>query len=118
MAEDKERKEKEMASGGTRRLLDEIDQKANASPAAATSPGSPATPLSPAVAMPYAGKFDPKAIAKRATASSAVVNALGKDVPIKGLAKASAVVPSTVKGLQADKKPTASPNANTGTLVS
>jgi len=93
LAEDKERKERELAAGGTRKLLDDIDQKANGSPAIA-SPNSPATPTTPAtpadLAPPtnYAGKFDPKAIAKKAVASSSSANTLGKDVPMKELSKA------------------------------
>ncbi|TVY89645.1 Pre-mRNA-processing ATP-dependent RNA helicase [Lachnellula willkommii] len=104
MAEDKERKEKELAAGGTRKLLDDIDQKANG-PADIASPASPATPNSLASPTPYAGKFDPKAIAKKAVASSS--STLGKDLPLKGSTKASATLNSSVKGLQADKKPTA-----------
>jgi ATP-dependent RNA helicase DDX46/PRP5 len=101
MAEDKERKEKDLAAGGTRKILDDIDQKANSSPSQ-TSPASPGTPIaSPA---PYAGKFDPKAIAKKAITSSSVMNTLGKDLPLKELSKASATLTSTIKGLQADKK--------------
>ncbi|KAM3074133.1 pre-mRNA processing RNA-helicase [Clarireedia jacksonii] len=112
LAEDKERKERELAAGGTRKLLDDIDQRANGSPAI-VSPNSPATPTTPAtpadLAPPtnYAGKFDPKAIAKKAVASSSSANTLGKNVPMKELSKASATLNSTVKGLQADKKPTA-----------
>lgn len=112
MAEDKERKEKDLAAGGTRKLLDDIDQKANASPAV-VSPASPATPNSVASPVPYAGKFDPKAIAKKAGAGSG--SALGGDLPLKELTKASATLNSTVKGLQADKKPAAfnsSPSAS------
>ena len=115
MAEDKERKEKELAAGGTRKLLDDIDQKANGSP----SLGSPAssttsTPniLSPA---PYAGKFDPKAIAKKKVASSNSGNTLGNDIQLKELSKASATLTSSVIGLQADKKPTAFNSTSIGT---
>jgi ATP-dependent RNA helicase DDX46/PRP5 len=106
MAEDKERKEKDLASSGTRKLLDEIDQKANPSPAVG-SPSSPTTPASLASPAPYAGKFDPKAIAKKAVANTSAGSALGKDLPLKELTKASATLSSAVKVLQADKKPTA-----------
>ncbi|KAJ5047411.1 uncharacterized protein L3040_003238 [Drepanopeziza brunnea f. sp. 'multigermtubi'] len=105
MAEDKERREQELAAGGTRKLLDEIDQKAAASTAIG-SPASPGTPTSSAPPAPYAGKFDPKAIAKKAVASSTSANTLGKDLPLNELTKASATLTS-VKGLQADKKITA-----------
>ncbi|KAE8453709.1 pre-mRNA processing RNA-helicase [Mollisiaceae sp. DMI_Dod_QoI] len=106
MAEDKERKEKDLAAGGTRKLLDDIDHKANKSPSLG-SPASPDTPKSVASPVPYAGKFDPKAIAKKAVTNSSSANTLGKDLPLKELTKASATLPSSVKGLQADKKPTA-----------
>ncbi|PVH87229.1 Pre-mRNA-processing ATP-dependent RNA helicase prp5 [Cadophora sp. DSE1049] len=106
MAEDKERKEKELAAGGTRKLLDEIDQKTNGTPSVA-SPASPSTPISLASPAPYAGKFDPKAIAKKAVANSSSTSTLGKDLPLKELTKASATLTSSVKGLQADKKTTA-----------
>lgn len=114
MAEDKERKEKDLAAGGTRKLLDDIDQRANGSPSLA-SPASPGTPISVASPAPYAGKFDPKAIAKKAVASSNSGSTLGKGIPIKELTKASATLTSTVKGLQADKKPTAFNSTSKGT---
>ncbi|TVY50109.1 Pre-mRNA-processing ATP-dependent RNA helicase [Lachnellula occidentalis] len=111
MAEDKERKEKELAAGGTRKLLDDIDQKANG-PADIASPASPATPNSVTSPTPYAGKFDPKAIAKKAVASSS--STLGKDLPLKGSNKASATLNSSVKGLSADMKPTAFNSSSSG----
>jgi ATP-dependent RNA helicase DDX46/PRP5 len=114
MAEDKERKEKELAAGGTRKLLDEIDQRANGTSATA-SPASPSTPQTEGSPAPYAGKFDPKAIAKKAAIGSThAATALGKDIPVKELAKASATLPSSVKGLQADKKPSAFSSASSG----
>jgi ATP-dependent RNA helicase DDX46/PRP5 len=120
MAEDKERKEKELATGGTRKLLEDIDQKANGSPSQASpAPASPGTTTSIASPQPYAGKFDPKAIAKKAVANSSSATTLGKDLPLKELTKASATLPSSVKGLQADKKPTAFNSTSKGmSLVS
>ncbi|KAH8808268.1 putative Pre-mRNA-processing ATP-dependent RNA helicase prp5 [Xylogone sp. PMI_703] len=106
MAEDKERKEKELAAGGTRKLLDEIDQKANASPSLA-SPASPVTPVSVASPAPYAGKFDPKAIAKKAGASSHSANTLDQGLGLQTISKSSATLTPAVNGFQADKKPTA-----------
>lgn len=113
MAEDKERKEKDLGAGGTRKLLDDIDQKANRS----TSVGSPLSPGTPNVASPapYAGKFDPKAIAKKAVANSNNASTLGNDIPLKELSKASATLTSTAKGLHADNKPTAFNSASNGT---
>src|SRR3979411_2587444 len=83
MAEDKERKERDRAAGGNRKLLDDIDQKANGSPAT----GSPLSPASSNIAspVPYAGKFDPKAIAKKASASSNNASALGREIPLHEL---------------------------------
>jgi ATP-dependent RNA helicase DDX46/PRP5 len=113
MAEDKERKEKDLAASGSRKLLDDIDQKANVSPSLG-SPASPSTPNSVASPAPYAGKFDPKAIAKKAAANSTATSTLGKDLPLKELTKASATLTSSVKGLQADKKPTAFNSTSNG----
>ena len=73
--EQKQRKEQDMNAASTRKLLAEMDQKASGTPVAAASPSqgtpaldSPATPQSAREASPaaYAGKFDPKAIAKSA----------------------------------------------------
>ncbi|KAI0383839.1 P-loop containing nucleoside triphosphate hydrolase protein [Hypomontagnella monticulosa] len=68
--EEKE-KQKEPTPGGTRKLLAEMDEKANTAPPNAKSTGASPAPASPADAQvpspvaPYAGKFDPKAIAKK-----------------------------------------------------
>ena len=111
MAEDKERKERDLTAGGNRKLLDDIDHRANGSPAV----GSPLSPASSNAASPapYAGKFDPKAIAKKAAASN-TVNNLGREMPVNDLSKASATLTSTVKGLHADKKPTAFNSTSNG----
>ncbi|KAK5149101.1 pre-mRNA processing RNA-helicase [Oleoguttula sp. CCFEE 6159] len=83
-----------------------MDKKATASPAIA-SPQSPM--LTPAQASPdrlsspapYAGKFDPKAIAKKAAANTNGTTALGLDVaiPVQG----SATIHSSTAGLHANK---------------
>ena len=75
------------AAGGARGILNEIDKRAGISPAV-SSPRSPDTPkeISPA---PFTGKFDPKAIAKKKTASTtASVAPLGADVATLALAPA------------------------------
>ena len=115
MAEDKERKEKELSAGGARKLLDDIDNKANGSPSIA-SPASP-TAANNDSPVPYAGKFDPKAIAKKAVAATSVANTLGEHVPLKNLSKVSATSTShsTVKGSQADTKSTAFSSTSKGT---
>lgn len=103
-AAEKDRKQKELESaGGTRNLLAEIDKKAQESPIAA-SPVSPATPVettAPASPAPYAGKFDPKAIAKKAAAASSAANKLGTDIALPEIAKTSATR-STVNGSKAN----------------
>ncbi|KAL8390859.1 hypothetical protein RB595_009771 [Gaeumannomyces hyphopodioides] len=71
-----QRKEGGATPGSTRKLLAEMDIKATGIPATVlspsngttTGPGSPATPQSAQEAqpmVPYGGKFDPKAIAKK-----------------------------------------------------
>jgi ATP-dependent RNA helicase DDX46/PRP5 len=83
-AEEQAKKQKELeAAGGARSILNEIDRRAGISPAA-TSPQSATTPLTPDVPSPaptpYAGKFDPKAIAKKAHHASAATKVLGGDI--------------------------------------
>ncbi|KIW95407.1 uncharacterized protein Z519_03991 [Cladophialophora bantiana CBS 173.52] len=80
-AEEQARKQKELeAAGGARSILQEIDRKAGILPAV-SSPQSPAAPGSPSpVSTPYAGKFDPKAIAKKAHHASTAAKVLGGDV--------------------------------------
>jgi ATP-dependent RNA helicase DDX46/PRP5 len=78
-AEEQAKKEQEIAGpGGARNLLEEIDKRDALTPTA-PSPTSPATPevASPA---PYAGKFDPKAIAKKVHSSSTIKGVLGADI--------------------------------------
>ncbi|KAL1637608.1 pre-mRNA processing RNA-helicase [Diplodia intermedia] len=82
-----QKKEQEM-KGGAREILEAMDRKTVASPTAVASPQSPApapaleTSTSPPKQQ-YTGKFDPKAIAKRATGPSTTgANALGGDVAV------------------------------------
>lgn len=118
-AAEKERKQKELESqGGTRSLLDEIDRKAQETPAA-PSPVSPATPIEPTAPespAPYAGKFDPKAIAKKAAAASSAANKLGTDIAMPDIAKTSATK-SNMNGLKANGIP-ALANGTTGQISS
>ncbi|KAL8929970.1 MAG: hypothetical protein Q9208_001114 [Pyrenodesmia sp. 3 TL-2023] len=110
-AAEKSRKLEELqATGGTRSLLEEMDKKANAPPVAVVSPvaaaASPETTvevnggLSP---KPYAGKFDPKAIVKKATSGSAGATKLGTDVALPEVAKASATLNSASTGPKANQ---------------
>ena len=103
-AVERERKQKELeASSGTRNILDEIDKKAAEKPDVISTP-SPEAQTEDASLIPYAGKFDPKAIAKKATSSSTgVVTKLGTDVALPEIAKASATFNSTHAGLKANK---------------
>jgi len=107
-AAERDRKQRESeGSAGTRNLLDQIDKKAQGSPIQASpappSPTSPATPNGESSPAPYAGKFDPKAIAKKATASSTGTIKLGTDVALPEIAKASATLNSNTAGLKANK---------------
>ena len=98
-AAERARKQRELeAAGGTRSLLDEIDKKATASPKSPTT----ATASGDASPVPYAGKFDPKAIAKKATTGSVGLTTLGKDVALPEIAKASATLSPSTTGLKAD----------------
>ena len=106
-AAERDRKQKELeGSAGTRNLLDQIDKKAQGSPAqgspAPASPNSPAVPNEDASPAPYAGKFDPKAIVKKATASSSGTTKLGTDVALPETAKASATLHSNTTALRAN----------------
>lgn len=107
-------KESEATEGKT--LLDQMDRKAAASPSVASpmSPTvtTPALPSGNASPAPYAGKFDPKAIAKKATGSSTNANALGIDVSVPVNVRPATTSTSTA-GLQADKiKPALSSTAS------
>lgn len=101
-AAERNRKQKELeTTGGTRNLLDEIDKKSQISPAAA-SPISLDLPVENESPTPYAGKFDPKAIAKKAAAASTSVTKLGTDIALPEIAKASALINSNSIGLKAN----------------
>ena len=103
-AAEKEKKQKEMeAKGGARRVLEEMDKKANE--ATDMSPAkSPSTPPVAASPVPYAGKFDPKSIAKKAAGSTQAGGALGEDVAVPQATKTSAASNSRDPDMPADKK--------------
>ncbi|KAI1423980.1 hypothetical protein F5Y12DRAFT_501462 [Xylaria sp. FL1777] len=98
--EDKE-KQKDATPGATRKLLAEMDEKANGTPPNATPTGVSPAPASPADAQPlspaaqYAGKFDPKAIAKKSASKSQLPSAAAKLGAIA--APSSAKPPSATK---------------------
>lgn len=113
-AAERERKQKELEpAGATRNLLEEMDKRAAASPAV-SSPRSPAATGADATPAPYAGKFDPKAIAKRAAAATNSLNALGNDVAVPVTVKPSAALTSTTAGLQADNSKAISSGSGAG----
>ncbi|KAL4930176.1 DEAD/DEAH box RNA helicase [Aspergillus undulatus] len=88
-AAEKEQKQKEAAaSGGAKNILDEIDRKSGLSPAV-SSPQSPATHGVDAAPATYAGKFDPKAIAKNSAQTPAAPAVLGDDVAVPASARSS-----------------------------
>ena len=105
-AAEKDRKQKLESAGGTRSLLAEIDKNELGSPAVASpiSPSMLAETNGNTSSAPYAGKFDPKAIAKKATTASSSTSKLGRDIALPDIAKASATK-SDVNGLKANKTP-------------
>ncbi|KIW12977.1 hypothetical protein PV08_08164 [Exophiala spinifera] len=110
-AEEQAKKQKELeATGGTRNLLNEIDRRAGISPTI-SSPQSPATPASPiSTTVSYAGKFDPKAIVKKAHHASAASKVLGGDI-------AAPVIPNGhVPSIDASPKPPANGGSVSKTL--
>ncbi|KAK4192697.1 P-loop containing nucleoside triphosphate hydrolase protein [Podospora australis] len=102
----KEAKEADVSAGSTRRLLAEMDQKTGgvtsaSSPAAGLSP-SPASPAaaSPAPPVSFAGKFDPKIIARNSKAGRSHSPARLGDVKLGGevsLGAPGASAPTTKK---------------------
>ncbi|KAL8645958.1 MAG: hypothetical protein Q9226_007066 [Calogaya cf. arnoldii] len=101
-AAEKTRKQEEIdAAGGTRSLLDEMDKKANASPVTLPSPETSEV-NGDASPKPYAGKFDPKAIVKKATTGAASASKLGTDIALPEVAKTSATLNSISTGPKAN----------------
>ena len=62
----------------------------------------------------YVGKFDPKAIVKKAAAGSIGTTTLGKDVSVPELSKASATLIPSGTGLKADHSATVGPVGSAG----
>lgn len=116
-AAERERKQRELAAtGGARSILDEIDRKSGLKPAAVFLQ-TPVANIEGATPISYAGKFDPKAIAKNATASTAAApSVLGTDVAVPHTVKTSATFSSTNTGIQANKPP-ASTSVSSGKLI-
>lgn len=86
-AAERERKQREQAAGGAKSILEEIDRRSGLSPTVG-SPQTPATPSDSTAPALYAGKFDPKAIAKNASSTTAAPSVLGDDVAVPQPAKA------------------------------
>ncbi|KAL4969078.1 DEAD/DEAH box RNA helicase [Aspergillus stella-maris] len=114
-----EQKQKEAAAaGGPKNILEEIDRKSGLSPAV-SSPQSPATQGVDAAPAPYAGKFDPKAIAKNAAQSPAAPAVLGEDVAVPSSAKqpagpAAVKVPDTKASNKSPSPAALKPKGNLG----
>lgn len=113
-AAEQAKKQKELeAAGGARSILNEIDRRAGFSPAA-TSPMSATTPVTPDVPSPaptpYAGKFDPKAIAKKAHHTSTASKILGGDIAAPSLVNGHALkgTSSSIPGSPITAQPTKS----------
>ncbi|RJE22773.1 hypothetical protein PHISCL_04876 [Aspergillus sclerotialis] len=111
-AAERERKQRESAAGGPKNILEEIDKRTGLSPAVG-SPHSPQTPTSDATPTQYAGKFDPKAIAKNAAPAAATPSVLGDDVAVPPSVKTSTTSSSTNAQVQANK-PSATSNLPSG----
>lgn len=89
-AAEKERKQREQTgSGGARNILEEIDRKSGALPAT-NVPETTAAPAPDATSVVPTRKFDPKAIAKSVTPTTAAPAVLGEDVAVPQNVKASA----------------------------
>lgn len=94
-AAERERKQREAASAGsTRNLLNEIDRRSGVSTATA-SPVSAVSPAQGAASTESAGKFDPKAIAKKAAGTTSESSLLGNDVVVPESTKSNGVVRGT-----------------------
>jgi ATP-dependent RNA helicase DDX46/PRP5 len=110
--EAKQRKEKETAAAKDGSASTEPGPAASA---ALAPPSSPTATLGiDAVPKAYAGKFDPKAIIKKATATTVTTVTLGTDVPLPGQAKASATLKPPASGLKADTSSSAGIKSSTG----
>ena len=113
---ERERKQKELeGANGARILLDEIDKRAANSPAV-NSPSPSIQTEDDAAPVPYAGKFDPKAIAKKATSNSSGLTKLGTDIALPEITKASATLNSTHTSLKANNL-VASEKSNSGKFL-
>jgi ATP-dependent RNA helicase DDX46/PRP5 len=111
-------KAKEATPGATRKLLAEMDQKANGSSAATPSVASPTSAVAspaastsfPSPATPYSGKFDPKEIAKKSarvheSSAAPKLGSIGVQLPppkpappVSELPKASALPKAKTSG--------------------
>ena len=104
-----QKKQRELeASGGTRGILEQMDRRAAESMASETQiqVGTPVQEAENDVetATPYPGKFDPKAIVKKAAGQQSGLKALGNDVAVPA-SKLNPSVPigKSVPDLSTDK---------------
>ncbi|GAM41389.1 ATP-dependent RNA helicase [Talaromyces pinophilus] len=114
-AAERERKQREIAAaGGPRSILTEIDKKSGLAPLS-PAPTSPSTPTSTAAPSEYGGKFDFKAIAKKATGVTSESSLLGKDVIVPDSIRADTIV-KTNKPSVAPSKVSAAPLKASGNV--
>ncbi|CAD6503909.1 BgTH12-05652 [Blumeria graminis f. sp. triticale] len=99
MTDDKVRKEKVLAAVDSQNSTGD-NEKAQFTPILEHS----TLPESSAPQVPYAGKFDPKAVAKKAVSSTSDTP-LGKDLSVKDVSKATSNL-TPLKKLQVDQKTT------------
>ncbi|GAB7348570.1 hypothetical protein MBLNU459_g6960t1 [Dothideomycetes sp. NU459] len=114
--QEEKKKEKELTASAA-----DSPATATASPAAIASPRSKASPSvdnddDEQPAKPFAGKFDPKAIAKRAAAATAKLQTLGADINIPGKSKSAATPATTSKAADPSKKTPSTFSKGTGAL--
>ncbi|KAH8693227.1 DEAD/DEAH box RNA helicase [Talaromyces proteolyticus] len=87
-AAERERKQREQATaGGARNILTEMDKKSGLLPATGSPQSPAATPTQDSPAAEYAGKFNPKAIAKKAAGTTSGAALLGNDVAVPDSAR-------------------------------
>ncbi|OAX85257.1 pre-mRNA-processing ATP-dependent RNA helicase PRP5 [Emergomyces africanus] len=91
VAAERERKEKELAASA-------CVVPTGRDPEASTTP-----PTSTPTPTPYSGKFDPKAIAKKAAAPSPEPSLLGKDITVPSIATSSATSTHSIAGNRTNK---------------
>jgi ATP-dependent RNA helicase DDX46/PRP5 len=107
-AAERERKQRELATaGGARNILTAMDKKSGILPATSSpqSPAAQAQNTTPEATQPagYAGKFDPKVIAKKASATASGSTPLGNDVAVPDSARPASIVEANKPAVASSK---------------